>query len=107
MKIIKHYWANKEEEIKSESEFKEYISSQEIKKVFIGFKEIKNFKIEIESERMIFRYGLTNNSKQKYYCNFLNHSIALNNEKAVFLQDINWQCYKTQKLNENTIKLLK
>ncbi len=106
MKIINSYWANKEEEIKSETEFSQHIKKQEIKKVFIGFKEIKNFKVEIENERMILRYALVKNARLKYYCNFLNHSIALNNNTAVFLQDKNWIDYKNRILNKETINLL-
>lgn len=106
MKIIKHYWANKEEEIKSETEFAKHIEKQEIKKVFIGLKEIKNFKIETENGRMILRYALVRNARLKYYCNFLNHSVALNNNTAVFLQDKNWENYKSGIITQETINLL-
>ena len=106
MKIIKSYWANKEEEINSETKFSQHIEKQEIKKVFIGFKQIKNFKIETENGRMILRYALVKNARLKYYCNFLNHSIALNNNTAVFLQDKNWKDYKNGTITQETINLL-
>ena len=106
MKIIKSYWASKEEQIISEGEFVNHIKNQEIKKVFIGFKEIKNFKIEIQDERMILRYALVKNASLKYYCNLLNHSIALNNNTAVFLQDKNYQDFKNRILTKETINIL-
>ena len=107
MKIISSYWASKNEEEISENAFSEHVKKFELKTVFIGFKQIKNFKIEIENGRMILRYALVKNASLKYYCNLLNHSIALNEETAVFLQDKNWIDYKNQILNEETKNLLK
>jgi hypothetical protein len=74
MKIIKNYWSDKAEEIKSENDFLTHIQSQPITKVFIGFKEIKNFKIEIIDGRMILRYSLKKAFNLKYYCNLLSTS---------------------------------
>lgn len=107
MEIIAHYWGNQKEQDISEKAFLEHIKKFEIKTVFIGFKQIKNFKIEIEEDgRMILRYALVKNATLKYYCNFLNHSIAVNKETAVFLQDKNWIDYKNQILNSETLNLL-
>ena len=107
MKVIKNYWGCKIAQEKSETEFKEHIENNEIKKVFIGFKEIKNFKILIEEDgRMILRYALRKNANLKYYANLLNHSIAVNKEKSVFLQDANYLDFKSRTLTNETINLL-
>ena len=106
MQIISSYWGNKKEQEISENAFLDHVKKFDLKTVFIGFKQIKNFKIEIENERMILRYALVKNARLKYYCNFLNHSIALNNNTAVFLQDKNWIDYKNRILNKETINLL-
>ena len=84
----------------------EHVKKFELKTVFIGFKQIKNFKIEIENERMILRYALVKNASLKYYCNFLNHSIAVNKETIVFLQDKNYQDFKNRILTKETINIL-
>ena len=106
MKIIKSYWANKKEEEIAEKLFSEHIKKFELKTVFIGFKQIKNFKIEIEKDRMILKYALVKNASLKYYVNLLNHSMVVNNETVVFLQDKNWVDYKNQILNKETLNLL-
>lgn len=107
MKIIKTYWSNEEEGKKQEFDFLQHIQEHEIKKVFVGLKEIKNFKIEIDkNNRMILRYALTKNASLKYYCNLLNHAIALNKNTAIFLQDNNYLDYKNQTLTEETKILL-
>ena len=69
-------------------------------------KQIKNFKIEIENGRMILKYALVKNASLKYYCNFLNHSIAVNKETIVFLQDKNWTDYDNKILTQETLTLL-
>ena len=106
MEIISSYWSNKSEQEISENAFLEHVKKFELKTVFIGFKQIKNFKIEIENGRMILRYALVKNASLKYYCNFLNHSIAVNKETIVFLQDKNWIDFKNQILNKETLNLL-
>lgn len=102
MQIISSYWSNKKEQEISENAFLEHVKKFELKTVFIGFKQIKNFKIEIENERMILRYALVKNASLKYYCNFLNHSIAVNKETIVFLQDKNWLDYDNKIINKET-----
>lgn len=106
MKIISSYWASTKEQEISESVFLNHVQNFKIEKVFIGFKQIKNFKIEFENGRMILRYALVKNASLKYYANLLNHSIAVKENTAVFLNDKNWADYKKQLLNENTLKLL-
>lgn len=106
MEIINSYWANKEEEQISETNFSKFIAKNEIKRVFIGLKEIKNFKIETDGDRMMLRYALVKNASLKYYCNLLNHSIALKNNTAVFLEDKNYLDYKTQTLTQETTNIL-
>ena len=106
MEIISSYWGNKKEQEISENAFLEHTKKFELKTVFIGFRQIKNFKIEIENERMILRYALVKNASLKYYVNFLNHSMAVNKETVVFLQDKNWIDYKNQILNGETLNLL-
>ena len=106
MQIIKSYWGNKREQEISENMFFNHINKFELKTVFIGFKQIKNFKIEIEKDRMILRYALVKNASLKYYVNLLNHSMVVNNETVVFLQDKNWIDYKNQILNRETLNLL-
>lgn len=106
MEIIKNYWGSKEEEEKSENQFLNHIGSHEIKKVFIAFEEIKNFKISIEKNRMILRYALRKNAKLKYYVNLLNHSIAVNKNNAVFLEDINYIDYENGVITKETLNLL-
>ncbi|MFK7947837.1 MAG: hypothetical protein AB8G11_09615 [Saprospiraceae bacterium] len=105
-KVIKNYWADKNQEKISENEFKIHFENNEIKKCFIGFKEIKNFELSIKKERMNLTYGLRKNSKQNYYANFLNHSIALKNNCIVFLKDKNYENFKERKLNKETVKIL-
>ena len=105
MQIISSYWSNKKEQEISENAFLEHVKKFELKTVFIGFKQIKNFKIEIENERMILRYALVKNASLKYYCNFLNHSIAVNKETIVFLQDKNWLDYDNKIINNETKNL--
>lgn len=113
MEIIKSYWSNKKEQEISENSFLEYNQNFEIKNVFIGFEQIKNFKISFEKsynsdkKRMILNYALRKNAKLKYYCNLLNHSIAVNENTIVFLQDKNWHNYKTKTLNKETLNILK
>ncbi|AKG94252.1 hypothetical protein AVT43_gp78 [Polaribacter phage P12002L] len=105
-KVIKNYWADKIQEKISENEFKNHIESNEIKKCFVGFKEIKNFNISIKEDRMYLSYGLRKNSKKNYYANFLNHSIVLKNDVVVFLQDKNYDDFKERILNKETINIL-
>lgn len=107
MKIISSYWSNKKQQEISENEFSKHIENYKIEKVFIGFRQIKNFKIEIENERMILRYSLVKNASLKYYANFLNHTIAVNKNTAVFCQDKNWLDFDNQILNNDTLTLLK
>lgn len=106
MKIISSYWGDKKEQEISENAFLQHLKEFELKKVFIGFRQIKNFKIEVENERMILRYALVKNASLKYYANFLNHSVAVNNETIVFLQDKNWIDYKNKVLNKETLQIL-
>jgi len=106
MKIIKNYWGNKEQEIKSENDFKDYIKNNEVKKCFIGLKEIKNFKLSIKNDRMHLTYALRKNVNHRYYANFLNHAIALNNNCVVFLEDVNYENYENRILTKETIMLL-
>lgn len=106
MEIVKSYWGCKLEQKISENQFLNHINNFEIKNVFIAFKKIENFKITIENDRMIIKYSLRKNSTLKYYCNLLNHSIALKENTAIFLQDANWHDYKNQILNQKTINLL-
>ena len=107
MELIKSYWSKKLEGQKSETAFLNHIKKHEIKKVYIGFKEIKNFKIEIEDGRMILTYSLKKGCNLNYYCNLNNHSICVHENTAIFLQDANWRDYSNQILNEQTLNLLK
>ena len=106
MKIIKNYWGDKKQELKSENDFKEYVKNNEIKNCFIGLKEVKNFTIGIKNNRMHLTYALRKNSNHRYYANFLNHAIALNNETVVFLQDKNYFNYKNRELTKQTLNIL-
>jgi len=106
MKIISSYWSNKKEQEISENAFSEHVKTFELKKVFIGFEQIKNFKIEIENERMILYYAMRKNAKLKYYCNFLNHSVVVNKGTIIFLQDKNWIDFDNKILNKETLNLL-
>lgn len=107
MNIIASYWSDKKAQEISENLFSEHVKKFELKTVFIGFKQIKNFKIETENGRMILRYALVKNASLKYYASLLNHSMAVNKETVVFLQDKNWIDYKNQIINEETLNLLK
>lgn len=104
--IIKHYWGNKKEEEYSENKFKEYIEENPIKNVWIGYKKINNFKFDFDDGRMIMRYSLTKNAPLKYYVSFLNHSVALKFNNAVFLQDINYTDFKNNVLTQKTLDIL-
>lgn len=106
-KIISSYWSDKKQEVISENAFLGHVKEFELKTVFIGFKQIRNFKIGVENDKMILRYALAKNGALKYYANFLNHSIALRNETVIFLQDKNWVDYKNQILNEETLNILR
>ena len=106
MKIIKNYWSDKEKELKSENLFKNYTKNNEIKKCFIGLKEIINFNLSIINNKMHLTYALRKNSNHKYYANFLNHSIALNKNCIVFLQDKNYKNFEKRILTKETLSIL-
>lgn len=106
MKIISSYWGSEKEKEVSESAFLNHVQDFKIKKVFIGLKEIKNFKIEFENGRMILRYALVKNASLKYYANLHNHSIAVKENTAVFLNDKNWSDYENKILTKETINIL-
>lgn len=89
MKIIKTYWGDKEQEIISEKEISEIVSTNEIKRVFKGLKEIKYFSFKTEG-RFYILYGLRKSAPKKYYMSLLNHKIAFKNDTLVFLEDINF-----------------
>ena len=107
MKVIKGYWSDKIQEEKSEFEIKNHIKNNTIKNVFVGYKEIKNFKISIDqNNRFLLRYALRKNASLKYYCNLLAQSVAVNNETMVFLWDDNYLDFKNRTVNETTLNLL-
>ena len=105
--IVRCYWGNKEDEKHSETTFKDYIKKNPIKNVWIGLKKIDNFKFDVDNNgRMIMRYSLRKGSSLKYYVSFLNHSVALKNNNAVFLWDINYADWKNKILTKETLELL-
>lgn len=89
MKIIETYWGNKEQEIISEREIFEIISTHKIKRVYKGLKEIKYFSFKTEG-RFHILYGLRQDAPEKYYMSLLSHKIAFKNDILVFLEDINF-----------------
>ena len=122
MKVIETYWSNKEQEKISESEILEIVSANEIKRVFKGLKEIKNFSLKTEKNRFYILYGLRKNTPQKHYMSLLNHKIAFKNDTLIFLENVNFiedshdekdnprgerylYNYKNNVLTENTLNL--
>lgn len=89
MKIINTYWGDKEQEIISEKEISEIVSTNEIKRVFKGREEIKYFSFKTEG-RFCILYGLRKSAPKKHYMSLLNHKIAFKNDTLVFLEDINF-----------------
>lgn len=55
MKIIKSYWADKAQELKTESEIKNYLENNEIKTLYIGERQIKNFRFDFDG-RFVCRF---------------------------------------------------
>ena len=105
--IVSSYWGNKKDEMRSEKMFADYIKNNPINNVWIGFKKIDNFKFDMDSGRMIMRYALRKGANLKYYVSFLNHSVALKNNNAVFLQDRNYEDFDNKILTKETLELLK
>lgn len=107
MKIIRGYWSDKKAEIKAEKTIKKHLKKHEIKKVFVGYKEIKSFKITFDDRGWFtILYALRKNASLKYYARFLGQSAAIHKNTIVFLWDDNWQDYENGIINEKTKKLL-
>jgi hypothetical protein len=105
--IVSSYWGNKEDEKHSEKTFKDYVQKNPIKNVWIGLKKIDNFKFDVDNNgRMVMRYSLKKGSSLKYYVSFLDHSVALKNNNAVFLWDINYDDWNNKILTKETLELL-
>lgn len=107
MKIIKGYWADKLAEKRAEENIKNHLKKYDIKKVFVGYKEIKNFKVTTDDRGcFMILYSLRKNASLKYYCRLLAQSVAVNKNTIVFLWDDNWIDYKNNIISEKTKKLL-
>lgn len=104
MKIINSYWADKAQEKISEAQILQ--EANNIKKLFIGTQQIKQFEFNTGKDGRTSIYYAIRGKNMNYYVSLLNHSFAVKNGVMVALEDVNWKDYNNKVLTDFTTNLL-